>query len=87
VCAPDGVEPSALSAPAGEVSLCARNDGQAPHDLAVRDATGRVLGRTPVLKPGESAVLSLALSPTRYALFCTLAGHESLGMKGTLEVQ
>lgn len=81
------LSPSELAVPRGEVVLCAKNDGQAPHDLAVRDANGTDRGRTPVLGPGESARLELELAAGPYGIYCSQAGHESLGMRGTLNAE
>lgn len=79
--------PSVLTASAGEIVLCAKNDGRAPHDLAVRDDSAKVLGRTKVLGPAEQDRFSLELSAGSFDIFCTQGGHESLGMKGKLTVE
>jgi plastocyanin len=79
--------PAEIDAEAGTIVLCAKNDGKAPHDLAVRDDSDKVLGRTEVLDPGEQDQFSLELSAGAFDIFCSVAGHESLGMKGTLTVQ
>ena len=80
------LSPSKLELSAGHNVLCARNDGQAPHDIALRDAS-REYGRTPKLGPGTSAKLILELEPGDYTMFCTQAGHESLGMSGPVTVE
>lgn len=79
--------PAEIDAEAGTIVLCAKNDGKAPHDLAVRDDSDKVLGRTEVLDPGEQDQFSLELNAGTFNIFCSVAGHESLGMKGTLTTE
>jgi manganese oxidase len=72
----------AIEAAAGDV-LAVTNDGSAEHDLEI---VGTDL-KTPMLAPGEAAELSLAaLAPGEYDVHCTVPGHESAGMTGTLTV-
>jgi manganese oxidase len=76
------ISPSDITVAAGGV-LEVTNRGAIDHDLAVIDAD---LG-TPMLKGGESASLDLSsLAPGSYEVHCTVAGHESGGMKATLTV-
>jgi len=79
--------PAQITAEAGNVVLCAKNDGKAPHDLGVRDESDKVVGRTRVLEPGEQDQFSIDLDAGGFDIFCSVAGHESLGMKGTLTVE
>lgn len=81
------LDPKTVEADSGELTLCAQNDGQAPHDLGVRDGAGKTLGKTKTLGPGESDRFTVTLEAAEYAIYCTQAGHESLGMKGTLTVR
>jgi plastocyanin len=74
--------------PTGRVKFNVRNFGEDGHDLAVRTADGRVLGTLPELKPGRTGTLTLRLrKPGRYRLFCSLEGHEALGMRAVLRVK
>jgi uncharacterized cupredoxin-like copper-binding protein len=75
-----------VSAKSGTVGLCVENRGKTPHDLAVRDSSGRDLGRTATLSQGARAHLSLALTAGEYGIYCAEPGHESLGMHGSLIV-
>jgi uncharacterized cupredoxin-like copper-binding protein len=68
------------------VSLAVTNAGPTVHDLTIRDDAGKVLGETEDLKPGASETLSVQLAAGTYTIFCSLPGHESLGLKGTLTV-
>lgn len=68
-------------APGG--SLTVRNAGAIEHDLAV---VGTNVATT-LLRPGETETLSMgALEPGTYSVICTVPGHESGGMVGTLAV-
>jgi uncharacterized cupredoxin-like copper-binding protein len=79
--------PDQVASSRGVITLCAQNDGRTPHDLGIRDAAGEEQGRTAVLAPGESARLTLDLDTGSFRMFCSVAGHESLGMRGTLDVE
>jgi uncharacterized cupredoxin-like copper-binding protein len=81
------LDPKTVELAAGEITLCAENKGEAPHDLAVRDSSGKTLGRTKTLGPKESDRFTVELDSATYDLYCTQGGHESLGMKGTLTVR
>ncbi len=81
------VTPTDLVVSDTAVSFEVINDGPTPHNLAIRDAAGTILGTTPDLSQGERSTLTLTLpGPGDYVTFCTLPGHESLGLKGTLTV-
>jgi plastocyanin len=69
------------------VALAVTNEGPTPHNLTIRDDAGQILGATPDLSEGDAATLSVDLAPGAYVLFCSLGGHESLGMRGTLTVE
>jgi hypothetical protein len=74
--------------PAGRVRLAARNFGEDPHDVAVRDARGRLLRVSAQVRPGGGrGALDVTLTrPGTYTLVCTLPGHEQLGMRARLTV-
>lgn len=71
----------------GSVALAVTNEGPTLHNVAIRDDAGTLLGTTADLREGESEVLRVDLAAGEYILFCSLAGHESLGIKGTLTVE
>jgi plastocyanin len=74
--------------PTGRVVFNVHNFGEDGHDLAVRNASGRVLGAIGELRPGRSAKLSVRLrKPGRYRVFCSLEGHEALGMHALFRVK
>jgi Sulfocyanin (SoxE) domain len=68
----------------GRVRLVVRNVGKYTHSLAVKGKG--VSKRTPMIKPGKSAVLLVDLRSGRYALWCPIPGHAAQGMKATLTV-
>lgn len=70
----------------GSVSLAVTNDGPTIHNVSIRDASGKVVGATSDLKPGQSETLTVDIPAGTYILFCSLPGHESLGVKGSLTV-
>jgi manganese oxidase len=68
-------------APGGRLVIV--NEGAAEHNFSI---TGTDL-ITPMLGPGARHVLELGdLAPGRYATVCTVPGHDSGGMVGTLTV-
>jgi hypothetical protein len=70
---------------AGPVELTVTNTGAAPHDLVLEQGTTRAA--TPVLRPGESAVLTAVLDGGRpVLLLCSVAGHRTQGMELELPV-
>ena len=68
----------------GTVTFAVKNDGSMPHDFAIRGQD--VDQKTPTIKPGESANLTVELEPGTYTYVCTIGGHEQLGMRGTFTV-
>lgn len=70
----------------GPVSLAVSNAGPTVHNLSIRDAADELLAKTKELREGESETLEVELADGEYILFCSLPGHESLGMRGTLTV-
>lgn len=79
---PDPIEVTGLT-----LTLDVTNEGITPHNLAIRDASGTLLGVTETLSQGGVQQLSLTVpSAGTYITFCTLPGHESLGLVGELIV-
>jgi hypothetical protein len=78
---------SRAKAPAGVLVAQLKNIGQDDHDLAVRNARGRVVASTGVVTHGAIGQLRVRLRPGRYVLVCTLGDHEALGMRSVLVVR
>jgi uncharacterized cupredoxin-like copper-binding protein len=69
---------------AGAITFDVKNDGQTEHDLVV---TGNgITEGTPRFGGGESKTLKVMLKPGTYKLFCSVPGHEQLGMKLNITV-
>ena len=74
-------------APAGkEVILSFSNAQSIPHDVAIEDSSGEVIGQTEVIAGGETST-RVDLKPGTYTYFCTIPGHREAGMEGTLTVK
>jgi hypothetical protein len=72
----------------GNVRVELRNNGEDPHNLVVSpDGTHTPLASFSTLDPGLYERRSVELAPGRYQLWCSLEGHEALGMSVTLRVQ
>lgn len=65
------------SARHGKVTFKFTNKGRVKHDFKI---AGK---KTPVLRPGKSASLTVTLKTGKYKYICTVPGHVSAGMKGT----
>jgi uncharacterized cupredoxin-like copper-binding protein len=70
---------------AGNVSFEVANVGKIQHDLAVAGAAKPA--KTPLIDPGKTQVLKVDLTPGKYKLYCTVPGHEQLGMKTEVTVK
>lgn len=55
-----------------------------PHNFSIQ--VNGVDQTTPILKPGETASLTIDLQPRTYTYKCTVHFHHLLGMKGILTV-
>lgn len=63
------------------------NNGATPHNFSIRDDAGTTLFASPQLSREQTASVPVTgLAAGEYTYFCSLPGHESLGMKGTLTV-
>jgi plastocyanin len=81
------LDPPVIEAAGTTLTFDVVNRGPTPHNLTIRDASGTVLGATPDLSRGQTAQLVLTLpGPGTYVTFCSLPGHESLGVVGELIV-
>jgi len=75
---------SSKTAKQGPVRLVVRNKGKYAHALSINGAG--VSKRTPLIRPGKSAVLLVTLRSGRYALWCPVPGHAAQGMKATISL-
>jgi len=72
---------SKTSVPHGTVVFTVVNKGKLSHDFKIGGK------KTPLIKPGKSAKLTVTLKAGKSAYLCTVAGHAAAGMKGTLTVK
>ncbi len=80
------INPPSVTASPGQLTIVVHNYGRLSHNLAVfsgsvEDAT------TPPISPGQSADLTVDLTPGKYALASTVMSDQALGTYGTLTVR
>jgi uncharacterized cupredoxin-like copper-binding protein len=80
------LDPSDATVKAGSVTFNVKNDGSTTHDLTI-EGNGIDEQGTDPLSPGDSGQLTVDLKPGTYTIYCSIDGHEDLGMKGTVTVQ
>jgi len=81
------LEPGDVTISGSTVALAVTNDGPTVHNVTIRDASGTVLAATKDLTAGQSETISAQIPAGTYTLFCSLPGHESLGIKGSLVIK
>ena len=81
------IDPADLEAMGPTVTIEVTSDGPTPHNLTVRNEAGEVLMASADLRAGDTDTISAELEPGEYTMFCSFAGHESLGMRATLTVR
>lgn len=79
-------DPATLTAATGTVVIDYTNPSPVPHNLALEDAEGNILGDTETVTGGQIAELSSDLEPGSYAFYCAVPGHREAGMEGELTV-
>jgi plastocyanin len=76
-----------LNAEAGALDVVLLNESSTPHDVAVEDKSGKVLGTSEEVTKGHTTLALEDVAAGSYTFYCTLPGHEQAGMKGTLTVR
>jgi plastocyanin len=74
-----------LTAKAGEVTIDFTNDAQVPHNVTIEQGEDEK-GATDTIQ-GSKTSKSFNLKAGTYSFYCSVAGHEAAGMKGTLTVK
>src|SRR5215472_4371621 len=78
--------PSTIEVKSG-TTLFLVNDGSAPHDMVVTDASGAVKAKSSIVQPGNSTTLAIDNLPAAsYQVYCDVPGHKDAGMTGRLTV-
>ena len=67
----------------GSYEFDVKNDGPSPHNLTVKGPTS---GATSTFNAGKSETLKLDLKKGSYTFYCSVPGHEQLGMKVSVTV-
>ena len=75
---------TSLEAPAGEVTITMTNEGDLPHDVAIKG--NGVDEKGEVVTEGGTSTVTATLEPGEYTFYCSVPGHEAGGMEGTLTV-
>jgi uncharacterized cupredoxin-like copper-binding protein len=70
---------------AGADRFVIKNTGHFAHALSLA-GPGIKTKRTPLIKPGTSAVLNVTLKSGRYTLWCPVPGHAAEGMKTSFKI-
>ena len=74
-----------LTAPAGTVTIKMENPSATPHNVGIKGGDVSELGE--VVTKGGTSEVSADLEAGTYTFYCSVAGHEAGGMKGTLTVE
>lgn len=69
---------------AGIITFVVKNNGSVQHDFAILSKS--VERKTPMINSGGTASITVDLEPGTYTYFCTIPGHERLGMSGTFTI-
>jgi plastocyanin len=76
---------SSATATAGKVTLRMKNMSTVPHDIAIEG--GGVSQTGGVVSNGGVSTVVASLKPGAYTFYCSVDGHATAGMKGTLTVK
>lgn len=72
---------------AGPATFRMDNLGSAPHNIALQDASGKILGAGKIVPPKGTSTFQVTLKPGTYTYFCEVPGHRQAGMLGKLVVK
>jgi plastocyanin len=75
---------TSLAAAAGEVTITMVNEGDLPHDVAIKG--NGVDEKGEIVQNGGTSTVTATLEPGEYTFYCSVPGHEAGGMTGTLTV-
>jgi uncharacterized cupredoxin-like copper-binding protein len=86
---PYSLVPSHDPVASGSVQFNVYNFGQDDHTFAIQNAAKHQLAfaKVPAGQSQSAVQVKVLLAPGKYLLLCTLAGHDTLGMRATLTVQ
>lgn len=70
----------------GNYTFDVKNAGKIGHDLAITGPGISGTPKTPLISPGASGKLTVALTTGTYTLYCTVPGHRAAGMVAKLSI-
>jgi plastocyanin len=80
------LRPQEIRVPKGrQLTITVVNKGRLGHTFRIGSINHNVL-RIDTLRPGEQKSRTFKLAAGNYRMFCVLANHEELGMRGSLTV-
>jgi uncharacterized cupredoxin-like copper-binding protein len=81
-----GLEPAEVRIKAGEwVRVTLKNEGSVQHDWALEKMPSIRIG---LVKPGETGAVEFTIGTKgEYTFYCSVPGHQELGMEGKLIVE
>lgn len=80
-------DPSTIQTKAGSVDFELVNSGSVAHDMVVVDSSGKVVARSALVQPKNSADFAIPnLAAGNYDFYCDVPGHKEAGMVGKLQV-
>jgi len=77
---------SRATLPAGKLVLQLKNIGEDDHDFRIIGPRGTIRAETGRVRPNRLGTLRTTLARGRYTYICTIADHQSRGMKGSFTV-
>lgn len=77
--------PQSVRVSAGPMTVFVHNYGRLTHNLVI-SMRGQATGSTRPIWPGQSAEITLALTPGTYLMSSTMLDDQALGEYGTLKV-
>ncbi len=80
------INPQTVTAGSGQLTIVVHNYGRLSHNLAVLSGSVE-MGSTPPISPGQSAAITVDLTPGKYALASTVMSDQALGTYGTLTIR
>jgi hypothetical protein len=80
------INPQTVTTRPGQLTIVVHNYGRLSHNLAVLSGSVE-MAATPAISPGQSAAITVSLTPGRYVLASTVMADQSLGTYGALTVR
>jgi plastocyanin len=79
--------PKDPAVPHGVVTFVVKNDGAIEHNFVLEDRRKKKATEIPIIEPGDTLRVEVALQPGVYSLYCSLPGHKEAGMITSLTVK